>query len=73
MTDRRIVAFHVDDAGGWVADLECGHGQHVRHNPPWISRPWVITAEGRASMLGSVLNCRKCDEDHARGTTIDET
>jgi hypothetical protein len=62
MTDRRIVGFHLDDAGDWVADLECGHDQHVRHNPPWISRPWVTTAQGRSDMLGAVLDCKKCDE-----------
>ena len=29
-----IVGFHVDEYGDWVADLQCGHGQHVRHQPP---------------------------------------
>jgi hypothetical protein len=33
----------------------------VRHNPPWVSRPWVTTAEGRESMLDTALDCRKCD------------
>ena len=59
---RRIVGFHTDDAGEWVAQLECGHNQHVRHNPPWVSRPWVTTAEGRAAKLGETLPCRKCSE-----------
>ena len=36
----------------WVAELECGHNQHVRHNPPWTNRPWVVTPEGRARVLG---------------------
>jgi hypothetical protein len=31
---RRIVGFHTDVEGDWVADLECGHTQHVRHDPP---------------------------------------
>jgi hypothetical protein len=44
-----------------VAELDCGHNQHVRHNPPWTSRPWVVTPEGRTSMLGTPLDCRKCD------------
>jgi hypothetical protein len=30
---RRIVGFHRDDERHWVAELECGHGQHVRHDP----------------------------------------
>jgi hypothetical protein len=61
--ERKIVGYHQDEEGHWVADLECGHTQHVRHNPPWINRPWVTTPEGRAKALGSVLNCRKCDAE----------
>jgi tellurite methyltransferase len=57
---RKIVGFHVDDAGDWVAELECGHGQHVRHDPPWQLRPWVLTAEGRARFVGVELQCKKC-------------
>jgi hypothetical protein len=59
---RKIINFHQDEAGDWVADLECGHGQHVRHNPPWLQRPWVITEQGRRSRLGVELECGKCDE-----------
>ena len=58
---RRITSFHQDDDGHWVADLECGHGQHVRHEPPLMSRPWVLTAEGRASMLDVELGCVHCN------------
>jgi Protein of unknown function (DUF3565) len=57
---RTIIAFHQDDQGDWVADLACGHTQHMRHNPPWIKRPWVITAEGRQSRLGDTLDCCQC-------------
>ena len=57
---RRITGFHLDDEQHWVAQLECGHHQHVRHNPPWINRPWVISAEGRAQALGQTLRCLKC-------------
>jgi hypothetical protein len=60
--DRRITGFHQDEQGDWVADLECGHAQHVRHNPPWTNRPWVVTSEGRAKQVGTVLACKKCDE-----------
>jgi hypothetical protein len=59
--DRRIVGYHLDDRNDWVAELECGHYQHVRHAPPWINRPWTATAEGRAAMLGHLLPCGKCD------------
>ena len=57
---RRITGFHLDDEGNWVAQLECGHNQHVRHDPPWINRPWVVTAAGRAKALGETLDCKKC-------------
>jgi hypothetical protein len=57
---RRITGFHLDDHGDWVAQLECAHHQHVRHDPPWINRPWVLTAEGRSAALERALPCRKC-------------
>ncbi|HJR66972.1 MAG TPA: DUF3565 domain-containing protein [Gemmatimonadaceae bacterium] len=62
MAIRRIVGFHRDAENHWVADLECGHSQHVRHDPPWQVRPWVITVEGRNERLGTTLECRLCDE-----------
>jgi hypothetical protein len=60
--DQRITGFHQDDEQQWVAELECGHNQHVRHNPPWMNRPWVVTVEGRSAFLGHLLACKKCDE-----------
>ena len=56
-----IVGYHLDDEGHWVAELACGHGQHVRHDPPWQVRPWVTTPEGRAKFLGFELECLKCE------------
>ncbi|HLT14981.1 MAG TPA: DUF3565 domain-containing protein [Marinobacter sp.] len=56
-----ISGYHRDEENHWVAQLACGHNQHVRHDPPWVNRPWVITPEGRASMLGFELDCKKCD------------
>jgi hypothetical protein len=64
--ERAIVGFHQDDQGDWVAELACGHNQHVRHRPPWTSRPWVTTAEGRQARLGQTLDCKLCDEEAAR-------
>lgn len=60
---RIITGFHQDDEDHWVAELECGHAQHVRHEPPLISRPWAVTAEGRMSMLGTALECVVCVPD----------
>lgn len=59
---RKITDFHKDSESHWVADLECGHAQHVRHDPPWMEREWVTTEAGRASRLGQELNCVRCDE-----------
>lgn len=56
-----ITGFHTDAEGHWVAELACGHGQHVRHNPPFHERPWTQTAQGRSTMLGFLLDCLKCD------------
>lgn len=64
--DSRIVGFHQDEELHWVAELECGHNQHVRHNPPWINRPWVITPEGRATAMGQTLACPLCDRKEAQ-------
>lgn len=55
-----IIAYHTDEEGHWVAELSCGHNQHVRHDPPWMSRPWVVTVAGRDSFMGTCLNCKKC-------------
>ncbi len=59
---QKITGFHLDLEGHWVADLACGHRQHMRHDPPWMERPWVLTEEGRRSRLGVELDCNRCDE-----------
>lgn len=56
-----ITGYHKDEEGHWVAELACGHFQHVRHTPPWVVRPWVTTLQGRTSMLGFELECVKCE------------
>ena len=61
-----IVGYHRDEEGHFVARLACGHNQHVRHTPPWQNRPWVVTQAGREAQLGTLLNCRKCEEDAPR-------
>lgn len=66
---RRIIGFHQDEEGHWVADLECGHTQHVRHDPPWQVRPWVVTEEGRQRFLGTSLNCVECDRGSTTSTS----
>ena len=58
---QSIAGYHQDEQQDWVAELECGHFQHVRHKPPWTNRLWVMTPEGRESKLGQQLECVKCD------------
>jgi hypothetical protein len=62
---RKITGYHPDEENDWVAELECHHGQHIRHKPPFINRPWTITRKGRNSMLGKQLDCLKCDQHKA--------
>ena len=57
---RTITGFHQDEHGDWIATLSCGHTQHVRHKPPFIERPWVVTPEGRSAHLGARLTCGLC-------------
>jgi Protein of unknown function (DUF3565) len=57
---RSISGFHQDEHGDWIAELACGHDQHVRHRPPFWLLPWVTTEEGRAGKLGSPLPCPLC-------------
>jgi len=58
---RAITGYHQDEVGDWVAELACGHGQHVRHKPPFFSRPWAATDDGRTAMIGKELPCVLCD------------
>ena len=59
--DRPIEGFHRDADSDWVAELSCGHTQHVRHQPPFRVREWVVSEAGRAGRLGSLLHCPACD------------
>ncbi|MDZ7750444.1 MAG: DUF3565 domain-containing protein [Gammaproteobacteria bacterium] len=63
---RAIVGYHRDDEGHWVARLACGHDQHVRHQPPFIQRPWVTNPGGRTAHLGTTLECLKCQRGEPR-------
>ncbi len=58
---RSITGFHPDPDGEWVAELSCLHGQHVRHRPPFLERPWVTDAAGRAGRIGTPIECPLCD------------
>ncbi|MCB8948113.1 MAG: DUF3565 domain-containing protein [Ardenticatenaceae bacterium] len=60
---QKIIGFEQDEIGDWRAILTCGHRQHVRHNPPLVSRPWVLTEAGREQFLDYELHCKLCDEE----------
>jgi hypothetical protein len=57
---HKIVTFHLDEHSDWVAQLECGHEQHVGHTPLWNYRYWLTTPQGRLEYLGQELNCLEC-------------
>ncbi|MGH9170211.1 MAG: DUF3565 domain-containing protein [Acidimicrobiales bacterium] len=59
--NQPITGFHQDAEGDWVAELACGHNQHVRHKPPFQERSWVLTQQGRNGRLGTELGCPLCD------------
>ncbi|WP_421800861.1 DUF3565 domain-containing protein [Granulicella sibirica] len=55
-----VVDFRQDEAGDWIMRLACGHERHVRHDPPWTVREWVLTPEGRAAWIGRSMPCPAC-------------
>jgi len=63
-----ITGFHQDEEGHWVAELACGHGQHVRHDPPWQVRPWVVEDATRREHLGALLDCVLCEAERSAGS-----
>ncbi len=78
---REIAGFHLDDEGSWVAELDCAHRVHVRHDPPWQIRPWVLSQAERAGRIGTALDCVRCDRyempesvrPYKRTKTFDQT
>ncbi|UQY35694.1 DUF3565 domain-containing protein [Pseudomonas fulva] len=55
-----LVGFEQDHDGHWVAALSCGHTQHLRHQPPWQNRPWVLDAAQRHAHIGTNFTCGWC-------------
>jgi len=70
--NHKIIGFEMDDENHWRAILDCGHRQHVRHDPPLTTREWVLTENGRASRLGFELDCKRCDEELTLDCVEDE-
>jgi tellurite methyltransferase len=61
LVQRAMSGYHRDLKDDWVAELSCGHSQHIRHRPPFQLREWVLNAKGRHDRLGSLLDCPLCD------------
>jgi Protein of unknown function, DUF488/Protein of unknown function (DUF3565) len=61
-----IVGYHQDEEKHWVAELSCGHQQHVRHRPPFVDRPWVLTESGRLEKIGHSIACTECARSRGR-------
>jgi len=61
---QAVIGFHQDEQMHWVVTLACGHTQHVRHDPPWTIREWVISEAERAKRIGASMQCKLCDESH---------
>ena len=55
-----VTGFHQDEDGHWVAELSCGHTQHLRHQPPWQSRAWVLDPAQRIEKIGQPFDCGWC-------------
>jgi chromate reductase, NAD(P)H dehydrogenase (quinone) len=68
--ETRICGYRQDSEGDWIAELECGHSQHVRHRPPWQLRPWVTTPQGRESQLLTRIDCPLCDRGEPVPTPV---
>jgi hypothetical protein len=56
----RLLDFRQDEDGHWVAILSCGHTQHLRHQPPWQERAWVLDPAQRYAQLGQPFACGWC-------------
>jgi hypothetical protein len=59
-SDTTIIGFRQDQDGHWIAELACGHTQHLRHQPPWQSRAWVLDASQRQQKIGQSFRCGWC-------------
>nr|WP_312601777.1 MULTISPECIES: DUF3565 domain-containing protein [Pseudomonas] len=55
-----ILDFYQDEEGHWVVLLNCGHSQHLRHDPPWQTRTWVTDEAQRLKHIGQSFPCGWC-------------
>jgi hypothetical protein len=62
--DRRIAGFYQDEERFWVAELKCGHKQHVRHKPLMTLRPWVNNEIDRKERLKHLFHAKLATLSH---------
>ncbi|MEK1941984.1 MAG: DUF3565 domain-containing protein [Pseudomonas sp.] len=67
-----IQGFRQDEEGHWVAELSCGHTQHLRHQPPWQNREWVQNPTQRLEKIGQPFRCGWCAQGQEPLTEQDE-
>ena len=67
---RSITGFRQEGDGQWIAELECGHTVHVRHDPPWQVRPWVQKPAARNAGLGTSVECVRCVREGRTGHAV---
>ncbi|MFJ4141254.1 DUF3565 domain-containing protein [Pseudomonas sp. NPDC089734] len=60
LENSTVIDFRQDEDGHWIAVLSCGHTQHLRHQPPWQSRAWVLDPEQRKRKTGQGFHCGWC-------------
>ncbi|MDF3194116.1 DUF3565 domain-containing protein [Pseudomonas sp. 1928-m] len=68
----RVLDFRQDEHGDWLAVLSCGHTQHLRHQPPWQNRAWVLDAQQRQAQLEKPFLCGWCATEHAASEALTE-
>lgn len=57
---RIMLAIERDDAGEWIARLDCGHSRHLRHRPPLSAMPWLLDEAERTARIGQAIECGRC-------------
>ncbi|CAI8877454.1 hypothetical protein EMIT0347P_40077 [Pseudomonas sp. IT-347P] len=54
-----------------MVELSCGHTQHLRHQPPWQSRAWVLDAAQRIEKIGQPFACGWCAQGSVSDNLVD--
>lgn len=52
---QSIIGFHQDEEGHWVAELACGHNQHVRHDLAVATTALGADRAGTSAVCGARL------------------